>query len=436
MHTSTDPGAMLMGDKKRVAIVGGGISGLAAAHLLEGKAHVTVFEAEPRLGGHARTVVAGKRGDQPVDTGFIVFNRQNYPLLTRLFEMLDVEVVKSNMSFGASIDGGRLEYALRDLGSVFAQPRNAFNPRFLRMLRDILRFNSRALALANDPHMTLGALLDRLGTGPWFRDYYILPLSGAIWSTPVAGIMDFPAQALVQFFHNHALMQASGQHQWYTVSGGSVEYVRKLQAHLVKTGVDLRLKAPVLSVWREGRRVGLRPEGGAEEWFDEVIFACHSDQALALLVDPSPEERAALGAVRYQSNEIVLHSDTTIMPIRRNVWSSWVYTEAKGQRSDKIDLTYWMNSLQPIPKDDPLFVTLNSNRPIQPELIHDVVSFAHPVYDLAGAEGRAQISAMNGRRNTWYCGAWMRNGFHEDGFASALDVVQGMDARQRLRAAA
>ena len=199
------------------------------------------------------------------------------------------------------------------------------------MLRDILRFNSRALALANDPHMTLGALLDRLGTGPWFRDYYILPLSGAIWSTPVAGIMDFPAQALVQFFHNHALMQASGQHQWYTVSGGSVEYVRKLQAHLVKTGVDLRLKAPVLSVWREGRRVGLRPEGGAEEWFDEVIFACHSDQALALLVDPSPEERAALGAVRYQSNEIVLHSDTAIMPIRRNVWSSWVYTEAKGQ---------------------------------------------------------------------------------------------------------
>ena len=414
---------------RRIAVVGAGISGMAAAHLLAADNAVVLFESENRLGGHARTVMAGKRGDQPVDTGFIVFNRVNYPHLVKLFETLNVPVTQSDMSFGASIGGGALEYALKSLDSVFAQRSNLISPPFLRMCRDILHFNKHAEA-ALTPGMTIGGLLEALHTGPYFRDYYILPLSGAIWSTPSHGILDFPAQALIRFFKNHALMQLSGQHQWYTVQGGSVQYVRRLEAELVRQGVDLRLATPIAGIRREANGVFIRAEGAEWELFDEVVMATHSDDSLALLSDPSPEESAALGAVRYQPNTAVLHADETLMPKRRKCWASWVYAEPAGPRPDKIDLTYWMNSLQPIPQDDPLFVTLNSNRPIKAELIHDTVTFRHPVYDLGAIAAQGHVRAMNGARNTWYCGAWMKNGFHEDGFASAVDVVQALAAQQ------
>jgi uncharacterized protein len=403
----------------RIAIIGGGISGMAAAHLLADDAQVVVFEAEGRLGGHARTVVAGKRGDQPVDTGFIVFNRVNYPHLVQLFADLDVPIADSNMSFGASLNGGRMEYALASLDAVFATRRNIVNPRFLRMLRDILHFNKHAEQAAQNPALTIGELLRDLGTGDYFRDYYILPLSGAIWSTPVQGILDFPAQAMIAFFKNHALMGVSGQHQWYTVQGGSIEYVRRLQASLVAKGVDIRLSAPVAGVQ-------VRCVGGEWEAFDEVIFATHADDTLAMLADASIDERSGLSAVRYQPNEAVLHSDERVMPKNRKVWSSWVYCEPAGPKPDKIDLTYWMNSLQPIPNDDPLFVTLNATQPIRDALVHDTVTFRHPVYDLAAVAAQGTIRAMNGTRNTWFCGAWMRSGFHEDGFQSAVDVVTKM----------
>lgn len=414
---------------RRVAVIGGGISGMAAAHLLARDHAVVLFEAEGRLGGHARTVMAGKRGDQPVDMGFIVFNNVNYPHLVKLFDDLSVPVAKSNMSFGASIDGGRIEFGLRNLNAVFAQRRNIANPAYLRMLRDIFRFNANADRLAQDPAMTLGELLDVLGTGQWFRDYYILPLSGAIWSTPVQGIIDFPARALIDFFKNHALMSAWGQHQWYTVRGGSIEYVRRLQAALLAEGCDLRLGAPVQGVRRQDGGVQVRVKGGAWEPFDEVVMATHSDVTLRLLADATPAERAALTPIRYQPNEVVLHSDANLMPKRRAAWASWVYVQPKGPRPDRIDLTYWMNSLQPIPEDDPLFVTLNTNTPIRQDLIHDAVTFDHPVYDLAAAGGREAIRSMQGQNATWFCGAWMRNGFHEDGFASAVDVVEAMRAR-------
>ena len=420
---------------KRIAVIGAGISGMAAAHLLADAHRVVLFEADRRIGGHARTVLAGKRGDQPVDTGFIVFNRANYPHLTALFEKLDVPVVKSNMSFGASINGGQLEYGLRDMAAVFAQKRNAANPRFLRMLRDIFRFNARAVGMAGDPSLTIGDLLHALRLGPWFRDYYLLPLCGAIWSTPTVGILDFPAQALIRFFENHALLNHTGQHQWYTVQGGSVEYVRRLEAAMRAQGVEIRLNAPVAGVTRGPQGAEVRAFGCEPERFDEVIFATHSDDALRCLADPSPAEQAALSAVRYQPNETVLHCDTAVMPKRRAVWASWVYTEQKGRSGEAIDLTYWMNSLQPIPMDDPLFVTLNSARPIRHELIHDTVTFRHPVYDLAAQRGREAVRAMNGSRATWFCGAWMHSGFHEDGFRSAVDVADGL-ARSAARAAA
>jgi uncharacterized protein len=420
---------------RRIAVIGGGISGMAAAHLLADRNSVVLFEAEPRLGGHARTVIAGKRKDQPVDTGFIVFNRVNYPHLVRLFDKLGVPVTESSMSFGASIRGGAVEYGLASMDTVFAQRRNAFNPRFLRMLSDILHFNRNAEAVANDPEMTIGELLRRLGTGSYFRDHYITPFSGAIWSTPTQGILDFPAQALVSFFRNHALMDVEGQHQWYTVKGGSIEYIRRLHAAMTAQGVDIRTGTPIAAVHREAGSVFVRAHGSDPELFDDVIFATHSDVTLKLLADGTPAETSALAAIRFQPNEAVLHSDPSLMPKSRKVWSSWSYVEPKSGPGERIDLTYWMNSLQPIPEDDPLFVTLNSTQPIRDDLVHDVTTFHHPVFDVAAFAAQGRLRMMNGTRNTWFCGAWMKNGFHEDGFASAVDVVQAMAERQAFRLA-
>lgn len=419
--------------RRRVAVIGGGISGMAAAHLLSKDHAVVLYEAEPRLGGHARTVMAGKHGTQPVDTGFIVFNKVNYPHLTRLFDELSVPVVKSDMSFGASVRGGRLEYGLKDIRAVFAQKRNIADPRFLNMLMDVLRFNAHALDHADNPLMTIRELLERLDLGAWFRDYYLLPISGAIWSTPTRGILDFPAQALLRFFENHALLSHTGQHQWYTVAGGSVQYVDRLRAAMTAAGVDLRLGAPVAGVRRTAAGVQVRAGGTEWEPFDEVIFATHSDDTLRLLSDATAEETAALSAVTYQPNRAVLHSDPSVMPKRRAAWASWVYIEPDEPEAP-IDITYWMNSLQPIPNDDPLFVTLNGNRPLRDEFVHDVVTFRHPVFDLAAHRGVTALRAMNGARGTWFAGAWMRNGFHEDGFASAVDVVDAM--RRRVGAVA
>ncbi|GGW26381.1 cyclopropane-fatty-acyl-phospholipid synthase [Gemmobacter lanyuensis] len=421
--------------RRRVAVIGGGISGMAAAHFLADQAEVTLFEAAQRLGGHARTVVAGKRGDQPVDTGFIVFNNENYPHLTRLFDDLRVPTKPSNMSFGASFGGGRMEYALASLDTLFAQRWRGMDPRFLRMLRDILHFNANAERALKYPGMTIREFLRELGTGAWFRDRYLLPFSGAIWSTPAADILDFPAHALITFFRNHKLMNTSGHHQWYTVDGGSVEYVRRLQAGLEARGVQLRLGAGVAGVRRsEGPQV--RAYGGDWESFDEVVFALHSDDALRCLADPTPEERAALEAVGYQPNEAILHCDPSAMPKRRKCWSSWVYVESQLPMTDRVSLTYWMNSLQGIPEEDPLFVTLNPAAPLREELIYDSVTFRHPVFDLEALAAQRAIRAMNGTRDTWFCGAWMRNGFHEDGIASAVEVVEAMASRNRQQAAA
>lgn len=417
------------GAPKRIAVIGAGISGMGAAHMLSRHNNVVLFEAENRLGGHARTVLAGKNGDQPVDTGFIVFNNVNYPNLLMLFDELQVPIAKSDMSFAASINGGALEYGLHSVGALFAQKKNLANPRFLRMIRDVLHFNKRGFEVANDPEMTIGQFLEKLGTGDWFRDYYILPLSGAIWSTPIEKILDFPAQAMIQFFKNHALMGITGQHQWYTVDGGSIEYVNRLAAAMDREGVELRIGAPIDGVKRVEGGALVKTRGAEWEMFDEVVFATHSDQALALMSDASPAERAALAAIKYQPNTAVLHADEALMPKRRVCWASWNYVEPQGPKPEKIDLTYWMNRLQPIPETDPMFVTLNSNTPIREELIYDQATFAHPVYDVAAQHGREAIRSMQGMRNTWFCGAWMKNGFHEDGLASAVDVVRIMAAR-------
>ncbi|OAN96056.1 NAD(P)/FAD-dependent oxidoreductase [Sulfitobacter geojensis] len=424
------------GRRRSIAVIGAGISGMGAAHRLAETHNVTLIESGQRLGGHARTVIAGKNGDQPVDTGFIVFNYANYPHLAALFKELDVPVIKSDMSFGASIDGGRLEYALHSIDTIFAQRRNALNPAFLRMVRDIVKFNKNAVRVAQDQSLTIAEFIKLLGLGRYFRDYYLAPLSGAIWSTPTQKIMDFPAHAMVSFLENHALLDYSGQHQWYTVQGGSTQYVQRLEAAMRAKGVDVRLNAAVQGVRRTD--TGVEVKSWASDWeaFDEVVFATHSDDSLAMLADADPAEAKALGAVKYQPNDVVLHADASIMPKRRKTWASWVYTEDKNAQSDRIDLTYWMNSLQPIPENDPHFVTLNTKRTIREELIYDQVTLRHPVYDLGAWAAQKEVAALNGNRGTWFCGAWMGHGFHEDGLRSAMTVVDAIERRAALPIAA
>ena len=421
---------------KKIAVVGGGISGLGAAYALSNTYQVTLFEAENRLGGHARTVFSGKSGQQPVDTGFIVFNYPNYPELTQLFSNLNVPIAKSDMSFGASLKDGKIEYALRNFDAIFAQRKNLLNPKFIKMVWDINRFNTIGLTVADDESLTIGQFLKRLKTGDWFRDYYLLPLSGAIWSTPTEKILDFPAYAMLQFFKNHALLSRSGQHQWYTVKGGSREYVSRLENALVQKQVEIRVNTPVASVTRHATGVAVKTYCSEPQTFDEVVFATHSDDTLALLSDPSEIEQRNLGSIKYQDNEVVLHSDVGVMPKLYKCWSSWVYTERKDKSTDKIDLTYWMNSLQPIPLDDPLFVTLNSTHNIDQNKIHDQVTMRHPVYDLGVLNVQKDISLNNGHNKTWFSGAWMKNGFHEDGLSSGLDVARSILAKDTLAIAA
>lgn len=421
---------------KKIAVIGAGISGMGAAHALAKDHRVVLFEAEGRLGGHARTRMAGKNNDQAVDTGFIVFNYANYPNLTKLFDELDVPVTKSNMSFGASFSGGRMEYGLASLNALFAQRSNIASPKFLRMVRDILKFNAKGLQASQDETLTIRQLLADLNLSDYFRDHYLLPFSGAIWSTPKEKILDFPAYAMMRFFDNHALLGATGQHQWYTVDGGSREYVSRLGADMTRRGVDMRLGAPIDAVRRTVAGAEVKTYGADWEAFDEVVFATHSDDTLALLSDATAVEKSVLGAVRYQPNKIILHSDTSIMPKRRQVWSSWIYSEDAQRTDTEINLTYWMNSLQPWLKGEEMMVTLNSNRPINEELIWDEVTLNHPVYDLEAIAAQQAAAAMNGSNRTWFCGAWMKNGFHEDGLSSALDVVGALNARARMNVAA
>jgi predicted NAD/FAD-binding protein len=407
--------------RKRIAVIGGGISGLSAAYYLSPNHDVALFEAAPRLGGHARTVLAGKNGDQPVDTGFIVFNYATYPYLTRLFRDLDVPVTQSDMTFGVSIDEGRIEYGLNSLRAITAQKRNIFRPQFYKMIVDILRFGKQAEDAATGDDKTVGELVDELGLGDWFRSNYLLPMCGAIWSTPVAEVDQFPAKSLVRFFRNHALLAGSGTHQWWTVKGGSIEYVRRLETALVSRGCDVRKGKAVKRVVRNphGVKIWLEQENPFD--FDEVIFACHSDQTLAILgVDATAPEASALGSIRYGKNKAVLHCDPGQMPKRRACWSSWSYRSQEGA----IGVTYWMNKLQNIPESDPLFVTLNPASEIAADKIYDTVEFDHPVFDKPALQAQSHLRAMQGQNRTWFAGAYNRHGFHEDGIASAMRVVR------------
>lgn len=405
----------------RIAVVGTGISGLTAAWLLSRRHAVTVFEAEPRPGGHTHTHDLNVDGREVrVDTGFIVYNDRNYPNFTRLLEALDVSGSPTVMSFSVANAASGLEYNGQDLPSLFVQRRNLVSPRFLGMLADILRFNRQAPRLLSvaGPGPSLGDYLQMGGFGPAFAEDYLRPMAAAIWSVPTARLDSFPAKRVIEFFANHGLLSINDRPQWYVVDGGSRTYVDRILTQLA----DVRLDCPVRRIQREEAGVRLATDTG-EEHFDAVVLATHSDQALALLADPSDAEREVLGAIGFQDNTVVLHSDDRVMPRLKGAWAAWNY-HLDGGGSDQVTVSYWMNRLQHIDTATPLLVTLNQDDRIDPAKVHARLNYAHPVFDAPAVAAQGRRGEINGSRQTWYCGAWWRYGFHEDGCASAVDVAR------------
>ncbi|MBU2960959.1 FAD-dependent oxidoreductase [Citreicella sp. C3M06] len=399
-------------------MIGSGISGLTSAWLLAPHQDVTIFEASSRPGGHART----RQVDGiAVDTGFIVCNRRTYPLFIPLLEHLGVELADSDMSFAASFQGGKLEYGTTKALDMFAQKRRLLDPAHWRMIRDTLRFFKQAHGSVRSGE-SIGALLERLGLGDTFRDRFLMPISGAIWSTPTREMADFPAAAFIDFFENHGLLSVDDQPQWLTVRGGSARYVEAL---LAATDARLRLSCPVGSVLREAGAITVASAAGKER-FDRVVFATHAPQALAILEGTDAQERDILSGFRTEPNRMVLHSDISFLPKTRKIWSSWNYvTDAAPGPSDRpISLSYWMNRLQPLGADKPLIVTLNPER--EPAQIHDEAILYHPQFDAVSAQAQARLPQIQGRGGVHFAGAWTRYGFHEDGVLSALRVAQDM----------
>jgi uncharacterized protein len=418
-------------DRKRIAVVGSGISGLAAAWLLSLRQDVVLFEKDLRLGGHAHTVdVEGEDGPTPVDTGFIVFNPKNYPNLTRLFAHLDVETVPSEMSFAVSLDSGALEYGGSSLGSLFAQRQNLVRLRFWQMLTDLVRFYRTAPSAVHgkDTHtLTLGALLERGGYGDAFVNDHLLPMAAAIWSAPPETLKDYPATAFIRFCMNHGLLDFAGRPPWRTVAGGSRTYVTKLASAFKG---EVRLGTAIRAVHRNRGAVVVETKDGTEH-FDKILIATHADTALSMLADASDWERQLLSAFAYTDNLAVLHRDDRLMPRRQRVWSSWNYIGKRNGEGDALCVTYWMNKLQPLRTKTNLFVTLNPPPGSAPRSVIHTESYAHPVFTSDALRAQDLLRRLQGDRNTWFCGAYFGAGFHEDGLKSGLDAAEQMGGARR-----
>ena len=410
----------------KIAIVGSGVSGLVCAHLLAPRHDVVLFEADDRVGGHVHTVdVAGPGGPVAVDTGFIVFNKKTYPNFVRLLERLGVASQESDMSFSVRSERRDLEYAGTGLGTLYAQRRNLLSPRFHGMVLDVLRFYREARALlAEGPEVELVAWLRRRGYSEAFVEDHILPMVGAVWSSSRDGARGFPARFLARFFENHGFLSVSDRPAWLTVCGGSRTYVRAI---LDGFRGEVRTGCPVRSIRREEGAVVIRPGGGAAERFDHAIVACHADQARRLIEDPSPEEDGLLSAFTYRTNDVVLHDDDAVMPRLRRTWSSWNY-HLDDEARDGASVTYWMNRLQRLPAARQYFVTLNRAESVRPGRVLRRLAYDHPVFTPEGVGAQARHAELVDHRRTSYCGAYWRNGFHEDGVVSALRVCQRFEA--------
>ena len=437
-------GASELFTTQRVAIVGSGISGLAAAQALHGQASVTLFEAADYFGGHTHTVdvtLPGAHGlvTHGVDTGFLVFNERTYPNLIKLLADLKVETARSDMSFSVQVPragGQQLEWSGSSLNTVFAQRKNLVNGRFLRMLRDIVRFNRITTEIANSNAeaammQPLSAFLSEQKFSDEFRDWYFLPMMGCIWSCPTDQMLQFPVATMIRFCYNHGLIQVTNRPQWWTVKGGARHYVEKIIANVA----DKRLNTPVRRITRNSSGVQISTDAGTE-LFDKVVLATHSDQSLAMLQQPSAAEAKALSAIRYQPNRAVLHTDTSVLPQKKIAWAAWNYERAEqtGHESAQVCLHYLLNMLQPLPFTQSVVVSLNPLREIARKHIMAEFDYAHPVFDLAAIRAQGEVAALQGQHNTYFCGAWTGYGFHEDGLKSGLKVAAQILSRKEVAA--
>ena len=422
-----------MSARMKLAIVGSGISGLAVAHTLQGRADITVFEAGDYFGGHTHTVDVTLPTPQGlvthgVDTGFLVFNERTYPNLIQLFADLKVETAKSDMSFSVKVPGARkgqpLEWSGTNLNTVFAQRGNLLSPRFWRMLSDVIRFNSLCTRIAQEQseEALQQPLQDFLTTHKFseqFRDWYFLPMLGCIWSCPTDQMLQFPVATMIRFCHNHGLIQVMNRPQWFSVVGGARQYVEKILAHVP----DKRLNTPVRLIERDAQGVRIVTDGRVEH-FDEVVIATHTDQALAMLREPSPNEQHVLGSIRYQANRAVLHTDASVLPAKPKTWAAWNYERATSdaRESSRVCLHYLINRLQRIPFAQPVVVSLNPVQAIDPATIVGEYDYAHPVFDMKAIKAQQCLPLIQGLQHTWFAGAWAGYGFHEDGLKSGLQV--------------
>ncbi|WP_075180793.1 NAD(P)/FAD-dependent oxidoreductase [Pantoea sp. 1.19] len=414
----------------KIAVIGSGIAGLSCCWKLAGRAEVDLYESADRLGGHTATVDVTVHGrDYAVDTGFIVFNDRTYPRFLSLLAELGIASQPTEMSFSVDNPESGLCYNGHSLNTLFAQRRNLLSPSFYGLIGEILRFNRRCKAWLTGtvPALTLGDFLDREGFSPFFARHYILPMGAAIWSGSLARVRDMPLSLFLQFFNHHGLLDLVNRPQWYVIPGGSRHYIEKLLAQL-DDRISIRLNTPVRQVRRSATGVTVSSSLGDRD-YDQVIFACHSDQSLAMLADPCDDERAMLSAIPWQANPVVLHTDTRLLPRERRAWASWNYQLDPQGQADNLaaSVTYNMNILQGIRAPETFCVTLNPRREIDPKRVLGRFVYHHPQFGPAAPAAQQQRLAFNGRRRTWYCGAWCYNGFHEDGVRSALDVIAGLD---------
>ncbi len=401
---------------KKIAIIGSGISGLSAAYFLKDQAQITLFEKKSRLGGHSRTIQL--KNDMIVDTGFIVLNDRNYPNLLKLFSDINVEIEKTCMSFSVSMNGGELEWAGGGFNQIFAQRKNIFSLSMWKGIFDILKFNQKAYSFINSS-ITLGELIEKMNLGVWFQNAYILPMGSAIWSCPPEKILEFPASAFINFFHNHGLLSLHNRPQWYTLKNKSIDYVQKLEKLILEKGRIVYNDS--IHVTRKDQQAWI-----LDEAFDEVIFACHPEEILKM-IDASILEKEVLSKFTRQKNIAYTHSDVKQMPQNTNCWSSWNYCVEQTHKNSGGCVTYWMNRLQNIRSALPVFVTLNPARPIDKEKIHDVYEFYHPIFDQKALEAQKEIKNIQGENKFWFCGAYLRNGFHEDGIWSTVTMIEKMN---------